>query len=166
MDPYTQAEQGLEELHQDIAFQRRFWRVERVAWAGFALVLALALAGLTGGGGPLAHATAKTAYGSIAYPRVARWLTDDVIVVRLDAAPRERVTVELDRRFAEAFEIVSMQPEPATSAATPHGMRYAFAVDGAGEVVLHVRPLRPAAMPDGLIRVDGEATPVRPLVLP
>ncbi len=41
------------ELDEDRNFQERWWTAERIAWIGFALVIVVALAGLTGLGGPV-----------------------------------------------------------------------------------------------------------------
>ncbi len=166
MNARSPAQRELDEFEEDIEFQRRFWNIERVAWIVFALLIAAALAGLTGAGGPLAHATVQTPYGSIEYPRVARWQATDDMIVRLSPTAGAIADIELDRRFVENFEIVSIQPGPASSTVTPQGMRYSFDVAGGGEVVFQLRALHPAFFPDASVRVGDAETAMRPLILP
>ncbi len=166
MNARSDVQKDLDEFHEDIAFQRRFWRIERIAWIVFTLLIVTALTGLTGAGGPLAHAHAETPHGTIDYPRVARWQATDDMVIRLAPSAGARQQVELDRRFVENFEIVSIQPQPASSAATPTGMRYGFDVEQGGEVVFQLRALRPAFFPDTFIRIGDAEASVRPLILP
>jgi len=162
----AKAKHELDEFEEDLGFQRLFWTVERAAWIAFALLIAAALAGLTGAGGPLAHAKAETPYGSIEYPRVSRWQTADDMVIQLRPAAGSLVEIEIDRRFVEAFEIVSIQPEPQSAAATPNGMRYTFDVESGGAVVFQLRAMQPAFIPDGSIRIGDAKAPVRSLILP
>ncbi len=64
-------EDGLQ-IQQAPGFQRRFWRAERIAWAGFAAVIGVALLGLSGDGG-LFHLRQLQAGGAeIQAPRVLR----------------------------------------------------------------------------------------------
>lgn len=166
MDPATRARHALDEFGEDLNFQRRFWATERAAWILFTLLLVAALAGAAGGGGVLAHEKVNTAYGSIEYPRISRWQAADDLIVTVERSRERSVSVELDSRFAENFEIVSIQPEPRSAAATPLGVHYLFDVVGGGEIVFQLRATRPAILPEGAVRVDGAETPVRPVILP
>lgn len=157
---------GLEELEEDRAFQRKFWMVERVAWSGYGLVLALALLGLTGGGGPLAEGRFESAHGAIDYPRVARWQAVDRMRVELAPAAGPQAEIELDQSFVRTFEITDIEPEPSSAVATPAGVRYRFDVDGGGAVTLHLRPTRPALFPAVAVRLETARLQFRPLVLP
>jgi hypothetical protein len=57
---------ALREVEAQIGFQRRLWRAERIGWGCMALLVLAALAGLTGGGGPLSRATGAAPEGSLA----------------------------------------------------------------------------------------------------
>src|SRR5690606_25597894 len=54
-------------------FQEIFWTVERFAWIIFALILLLALLGLTGSGGYFAKTTQTLDAGTAEYARFSRW---------------------------------------------------------------------------------------------
>lgn len=156
----------LDELNEDLAYQRVFWRIERVAWGLFAMVVLAAFIGLTGGGGLLAQGRAETPRGVVEYPRFSRWQAVDQLTVRLAPDIGERATVKLDRRFAEVFDITSVLPEPETVTATPAGIRYEFATDGGGEIVFHIRASRPAFLSNATVSVGGARANTWSLILP
>jgi hypothetical protein len=164
--PRSAVKHGLDELEEDIPFQRRFWLIQRGAWAVFALLLGLAIFGFTGGGGVAAHGEAAIADGSVEYPRVSRWQGVDDLIVRLDAGADAALVVELNSNFVEAFEVTGVQPEPSSAAVTARGVSYEFDVQGGGLVVFRLRPTRPAFFPDAAVRVGTAEVRFRPLILP
>lgn len=118
------------QLDESPEFQERFWAVERVAWAGYALVVALALAGLTGAGGPLAKGEATSGEVAVDYPRVTRVSLAETLTVRFPAeGPTRRLT--LAEPFPERFDIETIRPEPERSYVGAEGLTYEFAVEGA-----------------------------------
>lgn len=165
MSTKPKVERDLDEFQPDPDFQRKFWVAERIAWMGFVLLIVLALAGLTGSGGPLAQATFGTPAGSVEYPRVSRWQAADSMTVRF-AAGAEVGTVNLEPEFLRTFEVSSIQPEPRSAATGPEGVRYEFDAAGGGEVVFYIRARGPAFLPDASVRIGAFEAPVRPLVLP
>ena len=60
------------EIAQDLAFQRREWTIQRVAWAVMALVALAGLLGLFGGAGPLTRAAAGNGALRLDYARFER----------------------------------------------------------------------------------------------
>lgn len=156
----------LEALEEDIAFQRRFWVVERIAWAGFVVALALALLGLTGSGGVLSQGRSESAFGVLEYPRVSRWQAVDQMRIEFAPSVGAQAEVALDRSFVGVFEITGIHPEPSTALTTPAGVRYQFEVNGGGAAVFHLRPVRPALFPAAAVRLESAETQFRPLVLP
>jgi hypothetical protein len=129
MDEIPLRPDGLQ-LDEDRRFQERFWTVERFAWGGFGIVIAAALAGLTGGGGPLANASRALGDATIEYPVITRWTTADKLTVHLP--PAEVPTILLGPRLLDVFEIESIQPHPSASITTPEGLKLEFRADGAG----------------------------------
>lgn len=155
------------DLEDDPDFQRRFWIVERWAWAGYALLIAAALLGFTGSGGVFARATAETPYASVDYPRVSRWQAADHMRIHLSGAVGQEAQIALDRRFLELFEVTGVQPQPERAAATARGTQYTFAVGpGGGAVNFHIRATRPAFSGDIGVWVEDSETRMRPLILP
>lgn len=163
----TLRDDGLQ-LDEPRRFQERYWTAERWAWAGFALLVAAALAGLTGGGGPLSRAEARLAAGTLDYPQIARWQGADDVTVRFAPAPAGERSLTLSAAFGESLALESVHPEPARVEAGPEGHRLVFrVVAGApARAVLRVRPSEP-----GLVRfraaLDGApGVAVSMLVLP
>jgi|SRR5687768_10094304 hypothetical protein len=131
-------ERGVD-IPEDPEFHRREWRLQRIGWAVLALVAAAALLGAFGRG-PLAHAEAMSAEGTVhvSYERIARMHSP----VRLEftiapglAGADGRVRLWLDRRYAEQLEITGIQPEPAEVSVTPALLVYHFAVSDGGRPV-------------------------------
>ena len=157
------------QIDEDRVFQERMWTAERIAWVGFVLILAVALLGLTGQGGPLQRVTLRSDAAQIDYPRVTRWETSDEIVLTLSGAPgAAEAVIETDQTFAQVFEIEDIQPAPAESLALPHGQRLVFALGegGSGQVTLHVRAMKPSLGRAIGFQVDGEPMTITPVVLP
>jgi hypothetical protein len=113
-------------IEEDPAFQMREWRLKRVAWVVFALAIIAALAGLFSRG-PLSETHAATADGTLAvdYARFERDGASSMLTA--DIAARDgRAVLSVDRAFAEAFTINSVQPEPSEAASADGGVRYTF----------------------------------------
>lgn len=103
---------------------------ERVAWAGCGLIIALALAGLTGAGGPLAKDAATSGDAAVEYPRATRISLAETLTERFPAESPSR-TLTLAEPFPERFDIETIRPEPERSYLGPDGLTYEFAVEGA-----------------------------------
>lgn len=99
------------EIAEDRSFQERFWVAERVAWIGFVLLIAAAVSGLLGSGGPFSRGEAVSGESQIDYPAQARWEAGEELNIRLGGAPGERI-LALSQTFADAFEIEDIQPPP------------------------------------------------------
>lgn len=131
------------ELGEDSRFQDRFWRAQRVAWAVFGLVIVVALAGLTGAGGPLSRSETRTADGRIDTPRISRWSAADEI--RFEVSGPGEARIDLSKGFATHFQIHDVQPMPARVIASAEGQTLIFETSGEGRVavVIHVTPENP-----------------------
>lgn len=145
------------ELEDHRRFQMAFWRMQRIAWVGFALILMAALVGLTGAGGPLSRGSAQFAAGVIDHPRVARWNAAEEFRVRLGAGAAEREIV-LSTAFADHFQIEDVRPAPVRSIAGARGDRLLFEVEPGQPlvVVVHVRAQRPGLVTYS-VGLDGGA---------
>lgn len=135
------------QLDDDMAFHERDWRVERIAWAGMALIVAAAMLGLFSAG-PLS--AARTAHPSgameIEYSRFARLgaPTRMTLRLRLEAGSVNGFALILDEPFIQAFRIGSIVPPPVRSLAVGGGMRLEFASSGEPQaaIKLHLEPIR------------------------
>lgn len=123
--------QGLQ-IDEDLAHQRREWRIERVGWA---LMAALLLAGLLGllGDGPLSRARAGDAALTVDYDRLQRAAAP--YEYRFEADPSLAREGQLRLRFDDALledvELKSIIPEPESVTAGPGYTEFTFAMDAA-----------------------------------
>lgn len=149
------------------AFQFGFWRVQRIAWIAFAFILMVALAGLTGAGGPLSRASTGLSGGEIDHPRVSRWSAADNFRITLAPGATER-TVLLSTAFADHFQIEDIQPAPVRSVAAADGDRLVFETEPGrtAAVVLHVRAQKPGMADYAVSLDDGAPRVLRSIVLP
>lgn len=146
-------------------FQRRFWKVERVAWVFFAAVVVAGLAGLTGGGGYFSRQQVQLSEAIVDLPRVSRWEDSDHILLTFTSdAPT--YTIRLGGGFNGAFSIDQVQPQPARSRAVPGGLEMEFSGVGSGGTArIGIMPSAPGLATLSL-GVGGNETSVRVLVLP
>lgn len=154
-------------LEDHRAFHFGFWRVQRIAWIAFALILVAALAGLTGAGGPLSRASTPVAGGEIEHPRVSRWSAADDFRITLEPGAAQR-TVLLSTAFADHFQIEDIQPAPVRSVAAADGDRLIFEIEPGrpAAVVLHVRAQKPGMADYAVSLDDGAPRVLRSIVLP
>ena len=88
-------------IEATMPFQRRTWLAERIGWFGMGAVVAAGLAGLLGGGGPLATGRMEAGGVTIEWPRMARLgLTEPLRLV----APAD-ATVRLDSSSAPDWRL-------------------------------------------------------------
>ena len=154
------------QLDEHRSFQERWWTVERFAWGGFCVLVAMAASGLLGGGGPLANARHDFEGGALEYPRVSRWQANDQMRVVFAAdAPMKAVTLG---DLASHFTIETVIPEPARTLTTDNGPRMEFAFDegASGTVVFTVRAGSPGLARFSVAVGADAPVPLSSLVLP
>jgi hypothetical protein len=143
------------QLKQDMAHQRREWRVQRIGWAVMALLLLAALAGLLGPG-PLSRTVVNGADSRlrVEYDRFAHTQAPGELLIELpaDIAKAGTVRLRLNREFVESVEIMGVVPEPASSTIDGNGLVYELATRASA------RPVTVAVQYE--YRVFG-STPVR-----
>lgn len=122
MNSNNRTHPGLE-LNQDLSFQRRSWRVQRVAWFIMAGIVAAALLGLFGKG-PLSSATVSTPDRTmqVRYERFGRLDSPLITNVRLargtaDADGRVRLWISRAYLGRVAGDGISPIPESTQTAA-------------------------------------------------
>jgi len=125
---------------EDLKFQRDVWRVQRVAWALFIIVPAVALSGLFAHGA-LSYRTAEGETLSIDYEAFQRVTDLTRFVIHFSSDGPQQV--RLGPRFQQDYEIESIAPQPAKSAGGGDGLHLTF--DGAGgafDAVIWAKPRR------------------------
>ncbi len=116
-------------VRENMRFQRRAWIVERIGWAVLVLI---ALIGLSGafGIGPLSWWTASGGSLSVEYERFQRYTRLARFTFDVHAQNALELPLNLNAAFQQDFEISSIQPQPARTAAGPDGIHLLFATAG------------------------------------
>lgn len=134
---------------EDLEFQRRWWRFERVVWTIFIIVLALDLAGILGRG-PLAKAHDQTADGAMrmTYERYARFQTPAIINLHLGPRAVRNGTVQLwvSQSMLSKLGNQRVIPQPATSTLAQDGILYTWTSENQpDDVDFSIEPPSPGA---------------------
>lgn len=149
------------EISQDLGWQRRSWRVQRVAWGLLVVFLAAAALGLLGGDGPFREATAGPS-AAIEYDRFTRLgsPTELRITPPANAASPEEVEIAVAGDYLGEFEITSVLPEPASVRTAEDELIYTFAAgESPGAIAFSLEPRKPGVQ-SGEVRI-GAGEPVR-----
>ena len=134
-------------FHEDMGFQQRSWRAERIGWIAMTLVLVAALAGVFFHG-PVSHTVARSVDNNLTveYERFAHKtaLTHFLIRVSPPVREQEQVLVRLSPAFANTHDIDSVAPHPVRSSGGSYGLELVFARSAAGDLAIHMaaRPKR------------------------
>jgi hypothetical protein len=116
---------------EDLGFQRSWWRFERILWTLFLLIIALDVGGMFGRG-PLAHAQATSADGSlhVSYERIQRTGTPSMLSVTLQesAVRGGEATLFVSDNLVGALGSRRIIPEPATTRLGDGGFTYTFPI--------------------------------------
>lgn len=155
------------QVDEDPVLQDRIWTAQRIAWGGMVLIVLVALAGLTGQGGPLTRRVVETAGVQMSFPRIARsGGRVEEITFRL-SQPRGDVVLSLDAGLLDAFQVQAVEPAPRRVRAAGGGLSYLLAGDEARSFVLrlHLRA-RGAGRAAGVVGLNGAEHPLEIFVLP
>jgi hypothetical protein len=146
------------QIDQALDFQRRFERVQRVAWWLLTLVPVAAIAGLFGGG-LFSEVTAgsERAGVTVRYERFGRLTADTEL--ELDFARPSRTTdVAISRGFLDRYDMSEVRPQPLRVRTLAHAVVFTFAAAPAGRATFFVQP-DAVGSSSGTITVSG-GTPV------
>lgn len=154
------------QIEADAEWQSREWLIQRAMWFAGALLLTAAVAGVFGGGGPLATARLAGSGFTLEYERFDRRDEPSELNFSLESSPEE-VVVELDRELAAGIDIERVVPEPDSSALTERGLSMTFTSTGDGSEVISIeyRVDRAGILPIG-VSVNGQRADAKSLVYP
>jgi hypothetical protein len=134
------------DIVQDLEFQRRGWRVQRLSWMGMGLIVLGALAGLFGSG-PLSQGKVSSPNDSLQleYDRFGRFQAPAKLKIILGAGTEQdgQVKVWLSRSYLETAEVQQVTPQPESVEASPDRLTYVFrttALDRPTAVTFHLEP--------------------------
>jgi hypothetical protein len=147
------------QIDQALSFQRRFGRVQRLAWWLLALVPVAAIAGLFGDG-LFSQVTAGSdrAGGTVTYERFGRLTADTKLEVEF-ARPSRTTDVAISRAFFDRYDTSEVRPEPLRVRTLADAVVFTFAAAAAGRATFSLRP-QAAGSSSGTVTVTG-GRPVR-----
>jgi hypothetical protein len=102
------------QIEQDLAYQRKAWKVERVGWVVMTLLVVGALLGVFGAG-LLSRGQRSDGSGrlSLSYDRLARHEASSVLTLEVgDPVTEGLLEVSIDRGFLAGVELEQLLPEP------------------------------------------------------
>lgn len=133
-------------IGQDLEFQRRDWRAQRIGWGLMLLVVLGAIAGVFGHG-PVAKDRARTPDGrlELQYDRIVRHASEIPIRLRiLPAAARDSLLdVWISTEFVRGLIIERIEPEPLEEHAGADHVVFRFRVadpSRPSDIMFHVEP--------------------------
>ncbi len=160
------------EIEQDMAFQRRSWRVQRWGRTAVFLFVAAGTAGIFGGGG-LSRVKQADASGvlRIDHPRFVRATAPFEVKITVDpnASGGEPLALWWDDRIAGHWEIDRMSPEPATEEIGAGRVTCRFAVSATREpvtVIIRAKTNEAGRLAGRLGVVGGPELTVKQLTYP
>jgi len=148
---------------EDISFQRRQWQVERTGWVAMLLVIIAAVAGVFGGEGPIARATASDSTGSteVRYARFARYAAPTALEVNVAASSSRTLRLSVSDSYLDAMKIRTITPPPTSTSIADRQHVLVFdrsASPGSTTIRIELQPTSMGRHP-GWIAVD-DAAPV------
>jgi hypothetical protein len=155
-------------LEQDLSFERREWRLARVAY----LVLLAVMAGIAAGAfgrGPLSHGHAGTAGSALwaDYERIVRFSDRPQLVVHARPEADGTLRLLLDASLIDAFTVVDVQPPARASRARGDGVEYEFAGEvGVASRIRFVLEATGRWNVRGNLRTREASVPLRAFILP
>ena len=155
------------EIEEDLPFQHRNWRVQRMGWVLLGAVVLAGLAGLLGSG-PLSNAQESNDAGvKVKYERFVRHGAPSKIEVTV-AKPARPVRIAISRSFLETLETRRLLPTPGQVQAGDGFVVYAFEPEGSGpmQVTFLVQPDELGSHEAEIVVNDGSALTIRQFTYP
>ena len=126
-------------VREDMAYQLKVWRFERVGWYVLVLLVILTLLGLFSRG-PLSSRDVKTSDGrlGVKYELFHRNGATHPMILHLKGPPEAVLEVELGGDWLEGFHVQALQPQPMRSASAGPGIKFWVQADAKGEATLYL----------------------------
>jgi len=127
------------ELEQDLAFQKREWRVNLLTWFALLVMMAACVLGLFGHG-PLSSAEVSepSSFFRVEYERFLRYGSASRLRIHARADATGSLRLSLGQTMVERFELRGITPGPDTAEAGPNGIEYRFAGAPGADVVIEI----------------------------
>lgn len=113
------------QMDDALPFHQREWRVKRIAWGFFGLLLLVSLAGFLGSG-PFSDATVQQDGLTVRYERYLRARRESELEITLRTAETGTVRLLVDQSLAERANIKSIVPAPKSVTANNGRLEHEF----------------------------------------
>lgn len=117
------------DIDQDLVYQQKEWRVQRIGWVIMGVIILSALLGIFGKG-PLANARLGDPTGALTanYTRFERYRSPATIevIVGPNVAKEGRIGISFNREFIDRIDIARIDPEPAAVKSDMNRIVYEF----------------------------------------
>lgn len=159
-------------LDSELSFQRKQWRIERIAWIAMAALIFYALAGGLGGGGPLSIAELAAADGNarVRYEKFARQLAPTSVDISVTQPPDGRpAQLHISGSYLSSMTVRSIIPEPDTTTVAENGYVFVFKrLSGVADtkIRLQLEPQQMGAAKGWLVINNGERLGINQFVFP
>ena len=157
---------------QDLHFQRREWRAERIGWVALAGLIVAAMLGLLGDG-PLSATSADSPDGSmhLEYQRFGRVTATQALRLRFRPVSDEdhRYRVWLSAPYREANRVREVSPTPERVEDDRGRVVYVFRaleIERSTEVMFYVQPRAAGSCPGRIGLVGGDSVAFRQFIYP
>ena len=144
----------------DLAFEERWWRIQRFCWVILSLLLVGGVVGVFGNG-PLSKSTIHPPGSEIQilYERLARRETPCNLELHLGrgALASGQVRIQLNRELVDRLQIKKITPEPIATEPLADGACFIFRTDPAldGATILFLESPTTPGIVEGEITVEG-----------
>jgi hypothetical protein len=157
------------DLSENDALQRWEWRLQRVGWGIWGLVMLAALAGATGSG-PLSRGDALSPDGGfrVEFERFARRTQVTQWKFYLSNAGSDPIELFIPRSLLDHFKIERIEPEPTFSQVADDGIQLTFATAAVRQAkVVFFLEYEQMGVHQGRVALAGkEAVTIRQFVYP
>jgi hypothetical protein len=158
------------DIEQDLSFQHREWRRERIGWVVIGLILLAGLLGLFGHH-PFARATSQTAKGqlTVEYDRFARYesTAELMVTVKPQGKGEGKTSLWFDADYLDSINVVAVSPTPVRGEASAAERAFVFQTEGKPFSAIFSIQFRTIGLVHGRVRVnDQEALSLTHMVWP
>lgn len=155
---------------EDLEFQRKWWRFERVVWTVFTAIIVLDLLGAFGRG-YLANSTMRATDGTmdVKYEHIERFSTPSMLRIQFGPAAVHdgKIQLYVSQSIVSKLGNRRVIPQPASSVAKQNGILYTFPASAKGaSAAFALQPTRPGVFHIALQVPGGEKLRSRIFVVP
>jgi hypothetical protein len=154
------------QIDQALSFQRRFARVQRVAWRLLAVVPVAAIAGLFGGG-LFSEVTAGSERASVTvtYERFGRLSADTELQLEFPR-PSRTTDVAISRGFLGRYDTSDVRPQPLRVRTLADAIVFTFATAPASRATFFLQPDAVGSSSGTVTATGGTPVHIKQLVWP